>query len=613
MTSAVPSPSTRLGRDIGEPPTLPLRLAIQVAWTSIRVRMSRSLVTVSSVVLAVAFLLSVLGENVANLAVHRAWQADSISLVQAQHLREVLERQRPALSLLTLLAERPQATLTWAAATAKADAGQPTAPPATIDPAVAADALALARWVSTLKPSQAYLVLRNRSLSEWLLAFDAGRADALIATAKDFKGVRLEIPRDRLLAIAAAMPALREALATLNAAEANRLVQVTAAGGPDAVLDLVRSGAGPAPLTAAGLPIDQLLPTLYAAEAGPEAAAGRAILAQQLRLDRARAAAIETITRVNAVDSALFAAEGDVRWDALAAALTAPADTTPAKQLAIVSTLDAAALGDRPAALAALNRALASPGLYRKDAWARLRLDAETDALVKRPKLSDRQQTRLNRLLLQVALPETFAPVPAAKPIDLRLLLAGELEDDSRAPQVKAALQSAIGDVALADLGAEMARRARLAEIEQTFARLDYAPERSSERTFWLVVLSLLVCIVGIVNTMMMAVTERFREIATMKCLGAMDSFVLKAFLIESSAVGSVGSLIGAGIGALIVLTQSSVRFGSPFWASFPAAGLASAAGIALFCGLCLAIFGALLPALKAARMHPIEAMRIDA
>ena len=602
MSTAAPAPSTRPGRDIGTPPTLPLSLAIQVAWTSIKVRMSRSLVTVSSVVLAVAFLLSVLGENVANLAVHRAWTAESTSLTQAQHLRETLERPRPVLVMLALLAEGPQATLAWAAATA--DAGQQAAEPTAIDATAASDALVLARWVASLKPSQAYLIQRNRSLGDWLLALDAAGVDALIATAKDLKGVRLDISRERLLAIAAAMPALRLALAALAEAEGRRLAQVSAAGGTDAVLDLVRGGADSAQLSAAGLPIDQLLPTL----SSPAAATERAVLAQQLRLDRARVRAVETIARINAVDGALLT-DGDVRWDALAA----PGELTPAKQLATATGLDATALADRPAALTALNQALASPALYRKDAWAAIRLDAETDALVKRPKLGNRQQTRLNRLLLQAALPTVFAAVPPAKPLDLRQVLADEVTDDVRTPQAKIALQAAIGDVPLAGLGAELAHRARLAELEQTFARLDYAPERSSERTFWLVVLSLLVCIVGIVNTMMMAVTERFREIATMKCLGAMDSFVLKAFLIESSAVGSVGSLLGAVIGAVIVLIQSSARFGAPFWDSFPAAGLAVAAGIALLCGLCLAVAGALLPALKAARMNPIEAMRIDA
>ncbi|HXK45343.1 MAG TPA: hypothetical protein PL060_05245 [bacterium] len=64
-------------------------------------------------------------------------------------------------------------------------------------------------------------------------------------------------------------------------------------------------------------------------------------------------------------------------------------------------------------------------------------------------------------------------------------------------------------------------------------------------RQMWLVSLSLLVCVVGIVNAMLMAVTERSREIGTMKCLGALDKFVVELFLLESSMQGLTGSIIG--------------------------------------------------------------------
>ena len=44
----------------------------------------------------------------------------------------------------------------------------------------------------------------------------------------------------------------------------------------------------------------------------------------------------------------------------------------------------------------------------------------------------------------------------------------------------------------------------------------------------------MLVAFVGVLNAMLMSVTERFREIGTMKCLGALNSFIVKLFLIES-------------------------------------------------------------------------------
>jgi hypothetical protein len=601
-------------RMIGEPPRLPLRIALHVALTSIRMRLSRSLVTVSSVVLAVAFLLTVIGENVILRAVHGEWRRDSASIRHAQLLREVLERPRPALALMRLAATQGGALSAWtAAATGHAPA---------IDGAVAATALELADWIGELPPSKSYLVLGNRDLDAWLLAFTTpAQVDALLAIAHELKGVRLDIPRARLAALAAGMPAFAAAMGEVGEAEARRSAQVAAAGGTEAVLDRLRTGADEAALAAAGLPVAQVLPGLYGPAAAGDAAAARAALARQIALDRARTAATETVAHLNAVDPSLLG-EADVHWDILAdrAATQLAAANSPLHQVAKAGGLDPAALGRllgdparRDEALAALNRAIASPGLWRKDAWAGIALDGETETLTKRVRLAERQQTRLGRRLLELGLPGAIAAAPPTEPVELRALLAGGLDRDPRGPALRGALQQAAGEATLDQLAAELERRARLAGIERTFTDLGYDPERAGAKTFWLVVLSLLVCTVGIVNTMMMAVTERFREIATMKCLGATDGFVLKSFLIESSLVGSAGALLGAAIGAILVLAQGSLRFGGPFWSAFPAAGLAAAAGIALACGLVLAVGGALLPALKASRMHPIEAMRIDA
>ena len=47
------------------------------------------------------------------------------------------------------------------------------------------------------------------------------------------------------------------------------------------------------------------------------------------------------------------------------------------------------------------------------------------------------------------------------------------------------------------------------------------------QKSIWLVVMSLLVSVVGITNSMLMSVTERYKEIGTMKCLGALDNFIV--------------------------------------------------------------------------------------
>lgn len=64
-------------------------------------------------------------------------------------------------------------------------------------------------------------------------------------------------------------------------------------------------------------------------------------------------------------------------------------------------------------------------------------------------------------------------------------------------------------------------------------------------RNTWLAGLSILVATVGIANSVLMSVTERFREIGTMKCLGALDSFVVRLFFLESAFAGMIGSAVG--------------------------------------------------------------------
>ena len=51
---------------------------------------------------------------------------------------------------------------------------------------------------------------------------------------------------------------------------------------------------------------------------------------------------------------------------------------------------------------------------------------------------------------------------------------------------------------------------------------------------------------------MLMSVTERFREIGTMKCLGALDGFIVKLFLIESLFQGMAGTVMGVLLGLVL-------------------------------------------------------------
>ena len=156
------------------------------------------------------------------------------------------------------------------------------------------------------------------------------------------------------------------------------------------------------------------------------------------------------------------------------------------------------------------------------------------------------------------------------------------------------------------------------ASVRQVLMRSGYdlGPEdtriESSPKQRWIVTLSLLVCVVGIINAQLMAVTERFREIGTMKCLGALDRFILKLFLLEAGMQGLVGAGAGALAGAFFSLLNALFRFGLVAVTSISWAEVVISVGIATGVGFGLSLLGVLYPAMVAARMQPVEAMRVE-
>lgn len=126
----------------------------------------------------------------------------------------------------------------------------------------------------------------------------------------------------------------------------------------------------------------------------------------------------------------------------------------------------------------------------------------------------------------------------------------------------------------------------------------------------WIVILSLLVCAVGIVNAQLMSVIERFREIGIMKCLGALDRIVLRLFLLEAAIQGGLGAVMGAFFGALFAVLLGLARFGTDSVAGLDPLALGASLLWALAAGVGLSLAGVAYPAVVAARMRPIMAMR---
>ena len=139
-----------------------------------------------------------------------------------------------------------------------------------------------------------------------------------------------------------------------------------------------------------------------------------------------------------------------------------------------------------------------------------------------------------------------------------------------------------------------------------------HGPVADDGRLVWLLSLSLLVCLVGISNAMLMSVMERFREIGTMKCLGALDSFILKLFLLESIFLGVAGTVCGIVLGVALAAGMMVVRYSTAAWSLIPWGGVPWVCLAALGIGTAITAAAAMYPAWKAARMEPIAAMRVE-
>jgi len=131
-------------------------------------------------------------------------------------------------------------------------------------------------------------------------------------------------------------------------------------------------------------------------------------------------------------------------------------------------------------------------------------------------------------------------------------------------------------------------------------------------KDYWLVSLALLVCFVGIVNAMLMSVTERFREIGTMKCLGALDSFIVKLFVLESVFQGALGTLFGISLGTALSIVMAWSRYGPDTFKFFPVGNVLLCMLVAQAVGTLLTVAAAVFPARAAAHMQPVEALRVD-
>ena len=127
---------------------------------------------------------------------------------------------------------------------------------------------------------------------------------------------------------------------------------------------------------------------------------------------------------------------------------------------------------------------------------------------------------------------------------------------------------------------------------------------------FWLLIISAFVCCVGLINSTLIAVYERYTEIGTMKCLGALDYHILELFIIEALLLGLYGGLIGFVIGTVTAASSSMMQLGFDAILNIPIIEMFKYLGLTTLLSIILSVGSTIIPALRAAKLNPVEALR---
>ena len=143
----------------------------------------------------------------------------------------------------------------------------------------------------------------------------------------------------------------------------------------------------------------------------------------------------------------------------------------------------------------------------------------------------------------------------------------------------------------------------RSADMLEQAQQLQSMSESTNTQLIWIASISLLVGGIGVMNIMLVSVTERTAEIGLKKAIGAKKRRIRMQFLTEAAVLTSLGGLIGVGIGIGLAQLLSNML-------QIPVSINVTAILIAVVFSTLIGVIFGLLPAVKAANLNPIEALR---
>jgi len=130
-------------------------------------------------------------------------------------------------------------------------------------------------------------------------------------------------------------------------------------------------------------------------------------------------------------------------------------------------------------------------------------------------------------------------------------------------------------------------------------------------RFLWVGV-ALIICTAGTLNAIVMSVTERIKEIGTLKCLGSRNVHIVQIFLFESVLLGVIGGILGGILGYGAALLNFIATVGTKYLTESMALGAVGYIGVCAGISAGLALLASVIPVLMAAKVEPAAAMRYE-